>query len=162
MRTSAISRLNGAFSIWSRSWTGTVARYWPGGPPTAWTSAFVWRLWKRPWTGLAGPKSSIPTKGSQFTGFEWTSRLRAAGVKISMDGKGRWLDNVFIERLWRSLKYECVYLHALTGGREARRLIGSWIAYYNTERPHSSLDGQTPDRIYNACPGLAPDMRTAA
>jgi len=65
-------------------------------------------------------------------------------VKISMDGKGRWMDNVFIERLWRSLKYECVYLHAFETGSEARAGIGRWMAYYNAERPHSALGGRTP------------------
>ena len=65
-----------------------------------------------------------------------------------MDGRGRWLDNVFIERLWRSLKYECVYLHAFETGIEARAGIGRWIGYYNTERPHSALAGRTPDEAY--------------
>ena len=79
-----------------------------------------------------------------------------------MDGKGCWVDNVFIERLWRSLKYECVYLNAFTGGRDARQQIGRWVDYYNARRPHSALDGLPPDRIYFACPGLTPDMRMAA
>ena len=64
-------------------------------------------------------------QGSQFTGFEWNSTLKAAGVRISMDGKGCWMDNVFIERLWRSLKYECVYLNAFNGGREAHQHVGN-------------------------------------
>jgi len=70
-------------------------------------------------------------QGSQFTSWAWTDRLRKAGVKISMDGKGRFLDNIFVERLWRSLKYECVYLYAWNGGREARNGIGKWIEFYN-------------------------------
>ena len=78
-------------------------------------------------------------QGSQFTSADFTGRLKAAGIRISMDGRGRWIDNRFIERLWRSLKYECVYLNAFEGGSEARRGIGSWINYYNGERPHSSL-----------------------
>ena len=65
-----------------------------------------------------------------------------------MDGRGRWMDNVFIERLWRSLKYECVYLNAFATGGEARAGIGQWIAYYNSERPHSALAGQTPTTAY--------------
>ena len=85
-----------------------------------------------------------PWTGSQFTSWAWTDRLRKAGVKISMDGKGRFLDNIFVERLWRSLKYECVYLHAWSGGREARAGIGEWIAFYNNRRPHSALGGRTP------------------
>ena len=76
-------------------------------------------------------------QGSQFTGFAFTGRLRAAGVQISMDGRGRCMDNIFIERLWRSLKYEAVYLHDLADGFQARRVIGEWIDFYNAERPHS-------------------------
>jgi len=87
-------------------------------------------------------------QGSQFTGFEWTNALAEAGVKISMDGRGRWIDNRFIERLWRSLKYECVYLHAFETGSEARRGIGAWIGYYNRERPHSGIGGLTPNEAY--------------
>ena len=87
-------------------------------------------------------------QGSQFTSFVFTNVLRDAGIRISMDGRGRWLDNVFIERLWRSLKYENVYLNAYETGSEARAGIGRWIAFYNQTRPHSSLDGQTPDGRY--------------
>ena len=87
-------------------------------------------------------------QGCQFTSLEFTNVLKGADVQISMDGKGRWMDNVFIERLWRSLKYECVYLRAFENGVEAREEIGGWIAYYNSERPHSSLCGKTPDETY--------------
>jgi len=83
-------------------------------------------------------------QGSQFTTPRFTDLLTEAGVKVSMDGKGRWMDNVFIERLWRSLKYECVYLRAFETGSEARAGVGKWIAYYNAERPHSALGGRTP------------------
>jgi len=89
-------------------------------------------------------------QGSQFTGLGFTGMLKEAGVAISMDGRGRFLDNIFIERLWRSLKYEAVYLHELTDGFEAERVIGEWIDFYNTERPHSSLNGQTPAEAYGA------------
>ena len=87
-------------------------------------------------------------QGSQFTSFAFTSVLRDAEVRISMDGRGRWMDNVFIERLWRSLKYECVYLHAFETGSELRAGLGRWIAYYNTQRPHSGLAGRTPAEAY--------------
>ena len=87
-------------------------------------------------------------QGSQFTSRDWTQALKAAGIRISMDGKGRWLDNVFIERLWRSLKQECVYLNAFDSMRDASAQIGRWIAYYNRERPHSSLGGRTPFETY--------------
>lgn len=88
-------------------------------------------------------------QGSQFTGFEWTNALKEAGVKISMDGKGRWIDNRMIERLWRSLKYECVYLNAFETGSETRAGIDVWIAYYNAERPHSTHGILTPDEAYD-------------
>lgn len=89
-------------------------------------------------------------QGSQFTSLGFTGVLRRAGVAISMDGRGRCMDNIFIERLWRSLKYEAVYLHELTDGFKAERVIGDWIDFYNTERPHSSFDGQTPAEVYGA------------
>ena len=66
-----------------------------------------------------------------------------------MDGKGRWMDNVFIERLWRSLKYECVYLNAFENGAQARKEISAWLMHYNQNRPHSTFNGQTPDEVYN-------------
>ncbi len=89
-------------------------------------------------------------QGSQFTSSEFTDVLKAANVRISMDGRGRWMDNVFIERLWRSLKYECVYLHAFETGSELRAGLAKWICYYNTRRPHSTLAGRTPDEAYSA------------
>jgi putative transposase len=89
-------------------------------------------------------------QGSQFTSFDFTGVLKQADVKISMDGRGRYMDNIFIERLWRSLKYEAVYLHELTDGFRAERVIGEWIDFYNTERPHSALGGQTPAEAYGA------------
>ena len=87
-------------------------------------------------------------QGSQFTSFAWTDRLKRAGIRVSMDGKGRCIDNVFIERLWRSLKYECVYLHAWETGSQAKAGIGNWIAFYNHQRPHSSLGGTPPAVFY--------------
>jgi putative transposase len=87
-------------------------------------------------------------QGSQFTSPRFVEVLTGAGVRVSMDGRGRWMDNVFIERLWRSLKYECVFLNAFETGSEARNGIGSWIDYYNRRRPHSTFDGRTPDEVY--------------
>jgi putative transposase len=92
--------------------------------------------------------------GSQFTSADFTGVLRAAEVKISMDGRGRWMDNVFIERLWRSLKYECVYLNAFETGSELRVGLGRWIDYYNGHRPHSRLGGRTPDEVYGQIAAL--------
>ena len=88
-------------------------------------------------------------QGSQFTGFEWTNALKDPDVEISMDGKGRWVDNRMIERLWRSLKYECIYLNAFETGSETRTGIEKWIAYYNAERPHSTHGILTPDEAYD-------------
>jgi putative transposase len=87
-------------------------------------------------------------QGAQFTSFVWTDRLKRAGTRISMDGKGRCIDNVFIERLWRSLKYECVYLHAWETGSQAKAGIGQWMTFYNHRRPHPSLGGTPPAVFY--------------
>ncbi len=88
-------------------------------------------------------------QGAQFTANIFTDVLVQHGINISMDGKGRWIDNVFIERFWRSIKYEEVYLHAYEDLREARTGIASYIDYYNSERRHSSLDKQTPEEVYH-------------
>jgi putative transposase len=87
-------------------------------------------------------------RGSQFTGSAFTGVLADNDIAISMDGKGAWRDNVFVERLWRSVKYEEVYLRAYESVSDARASIGSYLGFYNTRRPHSSLDGMTPDRAY--------------
>jgi len=87
-------------------------------------------------------------QGAQFTATAFTSVLLNLGIKVSMDGKGRCLDNVFVERLWRSLKYEEVYLHAYASVTEARSGIGGYMAFYNDERPHQSLGYQTPTKFY--------------
>ena len=87
-------------------------------------------------------------QGSQFTCEAFTSVLKKHGIKISMDGKGRWIDNVFIERVWRSLKYEEVYLKAYDSMSHARGSIGNYFDFYNQERRHYSLERQTPDTIY--------------
>lgn len=99
-------------------------------------------------------------QGSLFTSFDFTGMLKAAEITISMDGRGRCMDNIFIERLWRSLKYEAVYLHELTDGFKAERVIGEWINFYNTERPHSVHEGQTPAEAYGD--GLPMDMMDKA
>ncbi|MGV2114164.1 IS3 family transposase [Agrobacterium salinitolerans] len=98
-------------------------------------------------------------QGSQFTSVDFTAVLKKAEIAISMDGKGAWRDNVFVERLWRSIKYEEVYLHAYKTVSEARAGIRRYLTFYNSRRPHSSLDRQTPDQAYfNA---LAPMMVAA-
>jgi putative transposase len=87
-------------------------------------------------------------QGSQFTGAAFIGTLASNGIAISMDGKGAWRDNVFVERLWRSVKYEEVYLRAYETVSEARNSIGRYLDFYNCRRPHSSLDGGTPDQAY--------------
>lgn len=110
---------------------------------------------------FGSPEIMNTDQGSQFTSFVWTDRLRRSGVRISMDGKGRFLDNIFpshrsqandcramIERLWRTLKYECVYLHAWETGSEAKAGIRNWMTFYNNKRPHSALGGRPPAVVY--------------
>jgi putative transposase len=91
-------------------------------------------------------------QGSQFTSSAFTHVLMAAGVRISMDGRGRWMDNVFIERLWRSLKHEDIYLKGYADGREAHAGIGSWFAFYNARRPHQALGNRTPMAVWREGP----------
>ena len=87
-------------------------------------------------------------QGSQFTSADFTKVLTDNGIKISMDGKGRWVDNVFVERLWRSVKYEHVYLHAYESVTEAREQLAGYFEFYNEQRPHSALGARTPDAAY--------------
>jgi len=107
------------------------------------------------------PEIMNTDQGSQYTGAGWITTLIKAGIKVSMDGRGRYLDNIFpsrrlqandcravIERLWRSLKQEAVYLHEINDGFQAKRIIDNWIGFYNSERPHTALDKRTPDTAY--------------
>ena len=87
-------------------------------------------------------------QGSQFTSIDFIKVLKDAEIAISMDGKGAWRDNVFVERLWRTIKYEEVYLHAYASVPEARAALARYLTFYNARRPHSSLDRQTPDQAY--------------
>lgn len=98
--------------------------------------------------GLCLPDIFNTDQGSQFTSPQWTGRLEELGIAVSMDGKGRWMDNVFIERLWRSLKYEDVYLKGYTSIGELEDGLGQWFERYNTWRPHQALGNQTPAQIY--------------
>ena len=102
-------------------------------------------------------------QGSQFTSTAFTQVLKAAGIQISMDGRGRWMDNVFIERLWRSVKYECVYLYAFETGQQLHAGLMRYIRHYNFSRPHSSLAGRTPNEVYHQLTpplsaGLVPEI----
>lgn len=95
-------------------------------------------------------------QGSQFTSDDFTEVLKSHKIKISMDGRGRWIDNVFIERLWRSLKYEEVYLKSYTSTERARSGIGSWLGFYNKYRRHARLGRKTPDQVYQGLPSGLP------
>ncbi len=102
-------------------------------------------------------------QGSQFTSVAFTDMLRAAGIKVSMDGRGRWMDNVFIERLWRSLKHEGIYLKGYPDGHQARAGIASWVSFYNLQRPHQALGDRAPmeawhETMLDVLPPTAVDM----
>jgi putative transposase len=98
--------------------------------------------------GSGQPEIFNTDQGAQFTGDEFTGRLEGAGIRISMDGRGRALDNVFVERLWRSVKYEEIYLRDYADGAEAWRGLDRYFAFYNTERRHQSLGRRTPAEVH--------------
>ena len=106
------------------------------------------------------PDNVKTDRGSQFASFEFTNTFKGAEVAIPMDGRSRCMDNVFIKKLWQSFKYEAVHLHELIDGFHAEWVIGDWVTFYNFERPHSALGGQTP---VEACDGAMPmDMMDKA
>jgi len=107
-------------------------------------------------TRYGKPEIFNTDQGSQFTSVNFIKMLKDAEIAISMDGKGAWRDNVFVERLWRTIKYEEIYLRAYSNVPEARDGIGRYIAFYNHRRPHSSLAGQTPDQAYISKPQPIP------
>ena len=98
---------------------------------------------------LGKPEIFNSDQGSQYTSLDFTGRLKAADVRISMDGKGRVFDNIFVERLWRSVKYEEVYLHDYRSVPEARGRLGSYFSFYNIDRLHQALDYRTPFEVHN-------------
>lgn len=122
-------------------------------------AGFCLEALKEALTTHSPPEIFNSDQGSQFTSTDFTDVLKDAKVKISMDGRGRWIDNRMIERLWRSLKYECVYLHAFETGSETRKGIRDRINYYNETRPHSSHGIMTPDEAYDR---RTPDLKAAA
>lgn len=99
-------------------------------------------------TCYGAPEIFNTDQGSQFTTEDFTQPLEAKGVRVSMDGKGRWIDNVFVARLWRSVKYEEIYLHAYATPREVKTALTRYFSFYNASRPHQSLKYQTPDELY--------------
>lgn len=110
--------------------------------------AFCVDVLQRALARFGRPEIFNTDQGSQFTGTAFTGVLEEHEILISMDGRGRWMDNVFIERLWRSVKYEEVYLKAYDSGREARTGLADYFTFYNTRRHHQSLDRATPDQVY--------------
>ena len=111
-------------------------------------AAFCVETLEDAWARHGKPDIFNTDQGSQFTGAAFTGVLAKNGITISMDGKGAWRDNVFVERLWRSIKYEEVYLRAYDSASEARTSIGRYLEFYNGRRPHMSLDRCTPDQAY--------------
>jgi len=106
------------------------------------------KLWKKPWTDMVRFEVFNTDQGSQFTSDDFTKVLKGNDIQISMDSEGRWVDNVFIERIWRSLKYEEVYLKAYESVKVAREPIKTYPTFYNSERTHQSLDKLTPNELY--------------
>ena len=109
-------------------------------------------------TRYGTPEIFNTDQGAQFTAADFTAVLLAKGVRVSMDGKGRWVDNVFVERLWRSVKYEDIYLHAYQSVRELKTALACYFEFYNARRPHQSLEDRTPDEVYFG----TDDMKKAA
>ena len=107
-------------------------------------------------TRYGAPEIFNTDQGSQFTSTEFTGALLAEGVRISMDGKGRATDNAFIERLWRTVKQQCIYRNAPSDGHELHRILSEFFAWYNHHRPHQELDGLTPARLYLGLPDNRP------
>ena len=99
-------------------------------------------------TKYGTPEIMNTDQGSQFTSSEFIGTLEGHGIAISMDGKGCWRDNVFVERLWKTIKYEHIYLHAYATVSEAKAKVGVYLDFYNRRRPHTALDRQTPDTAY--------------
>ena len=108
----------------------------------------MWKRCKRRWRAFGQPEVFNTDQGVQFTSAAFLDELEGHGVRVSMDSKGRFLDNIFIERLWRSLKYEEVFIKAYGSVAEARRGIGAWLVFYNNERPHQALDDRTPSEVF--------------
>ena len=141
-------------------WLGVSSTWWP-----SWTGnsryVLAWRLSNtlevdfcvaalEEALSKGRPQIFNTDQGSQFTSEAFTSMLLAQGVQVSMDGRGRCMDNVFVERLWRSIKYEEVYLKAYQNGTEARKGIGAYLAFYNQERPHQALGYRSPGQVFQA------------
>ena len=146
--TSPTSRWRAASSTWRRWWTGSAGGFWRGGCRSRMEVDFCLEAVEEALARYGKPEIFNTDQGSQFTSAAFTGLLLENGIAISMDGRGAWRDNVFVERLWRSVKYEEVYLRAYDSVGEARASLGRYLDFYNRKRPHSSLDARTPDHAY--------------
>jgi hypothetical protein len=153
-------RWRSAFCIWWRLSTGPAGRFWRGACRTRWIRAFVSPRSTKRWRGTARRKYSTPIRARSSPAPPSPAGLEAAGIAISMDGRGRFMDNIFIERLWRSIKYEEVHLKAYADGREARDGIGSWMNFYNHRRPHQAMNNQFPMAAWRAGMGRIEAAKT--
>jgi putative transposase len=134
-------------SIWWQLSTGSAALSWPGKPPSRWKPPFAWRHLTRHFR-TRSQRFSTMTRDRSLEVNEFVNRLKAADVRSSWDGRGRALDNIFVERLWRSVKYEEVYLKDYQTIRDAENGLKDYFQFYNQERLHQSLKYQTPAQVY--------------
>ncbi len=146
--TSPICLCGAGSSIWWPSWTGLPAKFLSWRISNTLEVDFCIEALSEAVNRFGPPEIMNTDQGSHFTSFAWTDRLKRVGTRISMDGKGRCIDNIFIERLWRSLKYECVYLHAWETGSQSKAGVAKWISFYNRQRPHTAHGGQPPAVVY--------------
>ena len=146
--TSPICPWPGDSSTWWPSWTGTAGTWWLGDCPTTLEAGFCADALTEA-LARGRPEVFNTDQGSQFTSLEFTQVLQDRGVKISMDGKGRYADNIFVERLWRTVKYEEVYLKAYVNAGEPRRELGAYFRFYNNQRPHQALGYRTPAEVFH-------------
>ena len=134
--------------IWLRCSIGHRAGYWPGNSPTALTADFCVEALESAKRRYGTPEIVNTDQGSQFTSEEFVSAVLGCGAQLRMDGRGAWSDKLFIERFWRTVKYEEVYLRAYDNVSDARRHLERYMAFYNSRRGHSSLRERTPDTVY--------------
>nr|MBA3731067.1 transposase family protein [Gammaproteobacteria bacterium] len=138
--------------IWWPLSTGTVAACWPGEYLTIWNRHACVEALAQAIDRYGVPDIFNTDQGVQFTSEAFTGSLQQHGIQISMDGNGCYRDNIFVERLWRSVKCECLYIQAFADGRALRQGLKQYFDWYNDERPHQGLDYQTPDEVYRGSP----------
>jgi transposase InsO family protein len=144
-----------------RSWTGSAGGCCHGGCRSRWRAAFCVEALQEEITRHGQPDIFNTDQGVQFTSAGFLGELESRGIRISMDGKGRFLDNIFIERLWHSLKYEDVFIKAYGSVAQARQSIGGWLRFYNEERLHQALGYRTPCAVFDGEARLPVDNASA-